>query len=167
MTDPRIENNPLPNDAKITYSYGARAYISDCYPNFVWRNGFWYRASEELKFSEMSKEEINNLLKINNFYDPHNMGTQNHILDDSFYPIILGETRVFIKERWESYKEQRLIYRGSIIYFPHTQTFMDDHNSLLRLCYKEYSKKDPETIPSHEKIKYEDEKNMKNYMLDI
>lgn len=41
----------LPLDAKVNYElYGVRVYLSDKYPNHVWRNGKWYRKTPNIKF---------------------------------------------------------------------------------------------------------------------
>ena len=72
--DPRTKHTELPNDAVVTYKYGARAFISNCYPGYVWRNLQWYEIKDGLTFNPCYATFgeccfINNYKKYNNFCD--------------------------------------------------------------------------------------------------
>ena len=104
--DPRIVNLPLPNDATITYKYGARAYESDIYNGFIWRNGVWFdKSTVNFDKSECSIESLGKKYTAN-----YNHGTIysnivasliNVNIDDTFYPCILNGQRMFIHENWD------------------------------------------------------------------
>jgi len=87
--DPRIKNEELPNDAKVTYEFGARSFISDVYKDFTWRNGFWYKISNELYFTN----NMNNAYL--QFKDLNGVNTHSFI-NDSFKSIIISDKRYFI-----------------------------------------------------------------------
>ncbi len=107
--DPRLFNNPLPNQATITYKYGARAYEIDCYPGFVWRNNHWYRITSSLNFVP---DKVTATKKID-LVNAINTGIHTSlVLDDSYYPVIVNGTRLFVHETEGS---------TSYIYFPFTQ----------------------------------------------
>ena len=58
LTDPRIENSPLPNDSTITKAYGGLSYITTTYPGYTWRNGHWYQISDKLSFAPTSEKSV-------------------------------------------------------------------------------------------------------------
>lgn len=104
QVDPRVENNPLPNDSKITSKFGALAYITDTYPGYVWRNGSWYKIKNNLSFKPHSAQRITNFKK--------NININRHIcsidkinvkelkkcdyINDAFVPIKHYDNRYFI-----------------------------------------------------------------------
>lgn len=69
-----MDNVYLPNNAYITYKFGARSYISNLYSEYTWRNGIWYKIYNNLHFSN------------------------NEIIDDTYIPIFLNGIRIFIKK---------------------------------------------------------------------
>ncbi len=128
--DPRICNNPLPNDARLTRAYGHRSFISDCYPGFVWYNGFWYKETDTLKFSELSFDENIKLLSI----PPERYQTallkeglldMSVRMDDAFYPVKINGNRVFLREYWDVIKNDprnfTYKYLDTIMYIPELQ----------------------------------------------
>lgn len=136
--DPRIRNRPLPQESKITYEFGARAYISDAYPNYVWRNGHWYKITDELKFVSMTHEEIKKIL-LTNIYTTDIMrkipfADKSYTIDDTFAPIIYKGIRYFIrcllidnnnKITFSSINQNNTL----LIYNPATQTVCDKYYS--------------------------------------
>ncbi len=141
--DPRIVNLPLPNDAVLTYKYGARAYESDVYKGFVWRNGVWY-ISDKLKFEPTDISEI----IISNYhygtiYSNINTSLIGVNTDDTFYPCILNGQRIFIHENWNADSPN-----DTFIYEPTSQQIFSSSVALCRCRCKN--------------IIYEDEKNMQH-----
>jgi hypothetical protein len=129
--DPRVRNRPLPNDAVLTYEYGARAYISDIYNGFVWRNGFWYRLPLKNKFKPHSIRKLRkwnvseyadaDILKKN--VTIHQVESDVDI-NDSYVPVFLNEIRYFIRFMYSSYSNNNIQYlsaEGANIYIPHLQ----------------------------------------------
>lgn len=164
ITDPRIYNNPLPNDSKIVYEYGSAVYISDCYPNFIWHNGFWYKASADLKFERMTHPQI--IHSLFNYYplpnNDYSTTFENYILDDSFYPVLYANSqRIFVKEIWYN-SSQSKCFNKLVIYYPSTQTF-DIKDSNVIPCYSKYKlEKESSAIFKYE---YNDE-YMKSYLVE-
>jgi hypothetical protein len=146
--DPRIVNLPLPNDAKITYKYGARAYISDIYKGFVWRNGVWYDAKELP--ADAFKPPASDYFKANGIADYNYNTIYGGIIssmiginiDDTFYPCILNGQRIFIHENWDSSGPI-----GVFMFEPLTQQIFRNDSHLCRAHAKN-------------KLTYEDKKNM-------
>ena len=143
--DPRIVNLPLPNDAKITYKYGARAYESDLYKGFVWRNGVWYVIDDNLRFD---KPDIKNSSIANynygTIYSNINTSLIGVNIDDTFYPCILNGQRIFIHENWENNSPF-----NTFIYEPTSHQIFVNTMSMCRRVYN-----------GKQKIYYEDEANM-------
>jgi hypothetical protein len=169
IMDPRIHNNPLPNESTITYRYGARCYITECYPDYVWRNGFWYRKSETLRFEKMNKNNIKAAMFGTTLHDKYHIGTDNYVLDDSFYPIMYNETRIFVRESWETQRDAQFIYRGAVMYYPYTQNFAICEYNITP--YMEYNKrrekekkKEGDANEQESHIVYEDLDNMGDYI---
>ena len=139
--DPRIVNLPLPNDAIITYKYSARAYESDLYDGFVWRNGVWYIA-DGLKFDVI---DIKNTAiadySCGTIYSNINVSLIGVNIDDTFYPCIFNGQRLFIHENWRNTPYSALIFD------PLTQQIFTNGTALCRSIVKN--------------MVYEDEKNMK------
>ncbi len=107
--DPRINNNPLPNDACITKKYGHTAFTSDCYPGFVWHLGFWYKESATLKFLDLSPDENDKLLAIPLEHRQTTLLKEGLLdmtirMDSAFYPAKINGNRVFLREYWEIVK---------------------------------------------------------------
>lgn len=105
IEDPRINNKALPNDATITYKYGARAYKHDLYPGFIWRNGNWLKESPDMpKFKQLSPIYLKSC---KNKLDPNLLIS----INDRFEPFIVDGVRLFITIRnvrefcYTSYKE--------------------------------------------------------------
>ena len=142
--DPRVVNLPLPNDAKITYKYGARAYESDLYDGFVWRNGVWYNTKDlnfvPSKCDDMKNNSIANY-RYGTIYSNITVSLVGVNIDDTFYPCILNGQRIFIHENWTN---------GSpcdvFIYEPLSQQIFISSVSLCRALNKNMT--------------YEDKKNM-------
>lgn len=160
--DPRMFNNPLPNDSKITYQYGARSYVVDCYPGYTWRNGNWFKITPDLMFEPTPK------LLVTNCPDPTGLADQSCsssmfcIIDDSYYPIIINGTRVFVKEvfrKVQSYNGtlQMESYRN-YAYFPFNQNIINI--STIPNFYPNGQQKN--IIHQNMKIEYEDFNNMKD-----
>lgn len=160
--DPRMFNNPLPNDSKMTYQYGARSYIVDCYPGYTWRNGNWFKITPDLKFEPTPK------LLISSCPDPTGLADQSYsssmfcIIDDSYYPAIINGTRVFVKEvfrKTPSYNGSHHLERyRNYAYFPFNQNIINI--SSIPNFYPNLGEK---TITHHNmKIEYEDFDNMKD-----
>ncbi len=139
--DPRVVNLPLPNDAVITYKYGARAYESDLYYGFVWRNGIWY-LSAGLKFEpiDISKSAISNY-KYGTIYSSITTNLVGVNIDDTFYPCVLNGQRIFIHENWSDQSPCSVL-----IFEPISQQIFNGSMALCRATCKN--------------IIYEDEKNM-------
>lgn len=145
--DPRKQNLPLPNDATLTYDYGARSYLSDVYPNYVWRNGHWYKKKDDLSFVPNldKKTYMRSTMLYDEIYPRATEFKTDHIsiLDDSFYPVIIDGIRLFVKDR--------VNLAGYIIdhfvYFPHAQKIIMMRN------FNQYA---------NDSIVYEDECFMEN-----
>lgn len=117
--DPRIYNNPLPNDAVITKKYGHRSFTSDLYPGFVWYNGFWHKESADLHFKELTSEANKKLLNTGKFKTKTlsiGMIDMSICMDDAFYPVKIDGVRVFLREVW--YDDS---YSSTISYLPEIQ----------------------------------------------
>jgi hypothetical protein len=138
--DPRIVNLPLPNDAVITYDNGARAYKSDIYQGFIWRNGVWYL--DDVKFKEETIE--NSICDYNTGTIYSNIVTSlvGLNIDDTFYPCIINGQRIFIHENWNDRCPIDVF-----IFEPSSQQIFRSTASLCRTMTK--------------KFEYEDEKSMK------
>ncbi len=103
ISDPRIYNCPLPNDAKPTMCFGAIAYVFDGYPGFVWRLGHWFKITATLRFSPLPDDELNLLL-----FKPFtpgklykdNMPDSTMTMDAAFYPVKIDGIRFFLREYW-------------------------------------------------------------------
>lgn len=102
--DPRINNNTLPNDATLCMSYGARAYLSDVYPGYIWRNGYWFKITPALKFTQMPATKIKqkcaraDTMVIHGRYNPEDNtpSTGTHV-DDVHDALIINSVRVFAR----------------------------------------------------------------------
>jgi hypothetical protein len=106
--DPREENAILPNDAKLTMQYGARAYVTDLYPGYVWRNGVWYKHTATLKFVIVNLASLHNKI-LNTYTDTKTSGghyacddeiyvpTATMGIDDTFDAIFINDIRTFAK----------------------------------------------------------------------
>lgn len=149
--DPRVYGNPLPNQSVVTFKYGARAYVTDAYPDYVWRNGAWYKIVPELRFDRcISKEflfvEPGGLfgnMQLSNHYIPDN----SNMLDDMYYPVVVNGQRVFIREFWSNTG----LCQDAFVYFPTAQVIrqlpniphnIPRHSSNLRRYFTIYE--DPE-----------------------
>ena len=92
LVDPRIKDAGLPNDASVTYDYGARSFITDAYDNFTWRNGTWFKITNELKFkSDISDSFTKKDVQGHKIYRT--------LINDSYNSIIVNNNRYFIKSR--------------------------------------------------------------------
>ena len=103
VEDPRVNNNSLPNDSKINFEFGARSYISDLYPGFVWRNCVWFKIRSDLKFIKMDNSKIKqksaraDTMLLHHKYNPEdNSGTMTNV-DDLHDSIIVNDVRVFAR----------------------------------------------------------------------
>jgi hypothetical protein len=141
--DPRRCNNILPNDAVMTRRFGARSYLTDCYPEYTWYNGNWFKISDELKFEELDDK---NLRMLHNNYSNSTLLEKGYadssiILDDLFVPFKVFGTRVFVRV----YKPSRGYY--FIIYYPHIQTATPSNGSHYYLeSYYRYKRALPQGI---------------------
>lgn len=126
--DPRMFNNPLPNDSKITYQYGARSYMADCYPGYTWRNGNWIKITTDLKFTPTPKVLVTDCPDLTFAVDQSYSSSMFCIMDDSYYPVIVNGTRLFLKEMFRrlyhpssntSYERYR-----TYAYFPFNQNIV-------------------------------------------
>jgi len=127
--DPRVFNNPLPNDAVMTYQYGARSYVVDCYPGYTWRNGHWYKITNSLRFTQLPIREIQKIWSPNSRgYHPHSVELEKKYIDLTFqltdlaHPVIYHGTRIFVTESYKKAKD-------SYIYIPSSQGAIYAHNS--------------------------------------
>jgi hypothetical protein len=104
LIDPRVDNNPLPNDSEITYKFGAMSYITDVYPGYTWRNGSWYKIKKTLEFKPHSAKRLvnfRNSVNTNNsvnFIDSINVKKLNPCayINDAFVPFMHYDNRYFI-----------------------------------------------------------------------
>lgn len=127
--DPRKKNHPLPNDAVMTYEYGARAYTHDLYPGFVWRNGFWYIIKPEMKFREDSERRIKHftcnaevVVQVSSEGLTSNaLVDQSIIINDAYKPYIVSGVRHFILQQYTVDHHGNTYNPGCYIYFPHLQ----------------------------------------------
>lgn len=96
--NPSKNNLPLPNGAEITYKFGARAYITDQHPGFVWRNGSWYTIKDNTKFHPMTPDRMN-LIDDGQFFVSSSKNNSDVdpiiMLSDIFEPFIYNGNRVF------------------------------------------------------------------------
>lgn len=119
--DPRDDNKPLPEDSILVYKYGARSYLSDRYPGFTWRNGYWIKITDKLNLHPGSAE------RIKKFYDEGSEREDGQTddlmmygidptisLNDSYIPYIINGSRKFIRQFY-NYKK---VYRYSLVYYP-------------------------------------------------
>ena len=160
--DPRMFNNPLPNDSKMTYQYGARSYVVDCYPGYTWRNGNWFKITPDLKFEPTPK------LLISQCPDPTGLADQSYsssmfcIIDDSFYPVIINGTRVFVKEVFRKVQTPgcnvMTEHYRNYAYFPFNQNIININT--IPNFYPNGREKN--IIHQDMKIEYEDFDNMKD-----
>lgn len=107
VIDPRTGFHELPNDATLTMEYGARAYITDVYPGYVWRNCYWYKKSPNLKFTPMNRASIlTRLQKDRNdgpvhyaMADMSNNNNHTHaiMINDSFDSVLVDNVRLFAR----------------------------------------------------------------------
>lgn len=146
IDDPRIENNPLPNESNMTYEFGARSYKTSCYPDYTWRNGYWYKISSELKFELIGSEDSLNLSSIL-LEDKHPDITAQ--IDDYFYPIIYDNVRYFVKDIWEQdpyYNGKRFVNTRNYVYIPDAKACVNWADSDLEQIIKSSATKfeDPE-----------------------
>lgn len=96
--NPSKNNLPLPNGAEITYKFGARAYITDDHPRFVWRNGSWYTIKDTTKFHPMTPDRMN-LIDDGQFFVSSSKNNSDAdpiiMLSDIFEPFMYNGNRVF------------------------------------------------------------------------
>lgn len=159
--DPRMFNNPLLNDSRMTYKFGARAYESDCYPGYVWRNGNWFKITPELQFEPTPK------VLVTQRPDPTGAADQSYsssifcIIDDSFYPVLINGTRLFVKEVFTNADYNGNVHTklsGMYAYFPY-------HNHIINtgMIPNFYPNGRPKTyVHQGMKIEYEDFDNMQD-----
>ncbi len=156
--DPRMFNNPLPNDSVMTYQFGARAYKCTSYPKYVWRNGHWYEMKDDLKFEKVfsAKTFVPDLTSIVKHSDESSIFT---ILDDTYYPIFVNGTRIFVKEVFSRVLRKNgdfaLDKSAMYAYFPFNQNVMEISN--LPWLDK---KTGAEFTNSELSLKYEDWENL-------
>lgn len=137
--DPRIVNLPLPNDAILTYENGARAYKSDIYQGFIWRNGVWYL--DDVKFkADVVESNIENY-NTGTIYSNIVTSLVGLNIDDTFYPCIINGQRIFIHENWNNWSPVDVL-----VFEPSSQQIFRSTASLCRLNTK--------------KFEYEDDKSM-------
>lgn len=109
LIDPRTGFHPLPNDATLSMEYGARAYVTDAYPGFIWRNGYWYKITPALKFSRLSDASIYSRLQKQDSNGPLNftgsggissaVTFQTFMINDSFDALFVDEVRLFARRK--------------------------------------------------------------------
>jgi hypothetical protein len=136
QVDPRMFNNPLPNDAVMTYEYGARAFYSNCYPGYIWRNGSWYLITPTFKFEPLPKITCEILIENPTWGGNIDSDKTNFVLDDSWYPVKMNGTRIFIREKFVShYDAHHKLYNfsKSYAYLPFTQNVIEQQ--LIPSCY--------------------------------
>lgn len=101
VIDPRIGFHPLPNDAVITMTYGARAYITDVFPGYLWRNGYWYKITQSINFTPMSNASIYSRLQKQYYDGPIRFATEipTHaiLINDTFDAIWVDGVRLFAR----------------------------------------------------------------------
>lgn len=97
--DPRTGFHALPNDATLTMEYGARAYTTDVYPGYLWRNGYWYKMATSVNFTRMSESSIYSRLQKNGHDGPihFNDNAPAVMINDSFDAIIVDGVRLFAR----------------------------------------------------------------------
>lgn len=107
--DPRTGFYALPNDAILTMEYGARAYVTDAFPGYIWRNGYWYKITPSINFTQMSDASIYSRLskkdhdgpiqftgsKINTL--PGAATTHALMINDAFDAILVDGIRLFAR----------------------------------------------------------------------
>ena len=132
VIDPRMFNNPLPNQSTITYKYGARSYLTDCYVGFTWRNGHWFQVSNNFKFKPIKVANLNEAIKrspdLSCLSSDATVASPFIAMDDLFYPVIINGTRVFVKEISDT---------DTYLYFPFTQNIVKSPSFPKFKCIKE------------------------------
>lgn len=101
VIDPRTGFHALPNDAVLTMEYGARAYITDVYPGYLWRNGHWYKITQHIKFVPMQEASIYTRLQKETHDGPISLtgSTQAMMINDSFDAIYVDGIRLFARRK--------------------------------------------------------------------
>ena len=158
--DPRLFNNPLPNDSKMTYQFGARAYTTDCYPGYIWRNGHWSKITQDLKF-EATPKYLFSYADITGITSQYYTASPFVTLDDSYYPAIINGTRIFIRELKSQCNTGTHYYiknTGMIAYFPFNQNLV----TINSIPYFDPINKERNITYQSLKIEYEDIYNMQN-----
>lgn len=79
ILNPGINKVALPENACVDYlTYGVRVYVSNLYPDHVWRNGNWYRKGN-IKFEDLSL----------------NIALANNLMTDDFVECNFADQRLF------------------------------------------------------------------------
>jgi len=115
VEDPRQDNKSLPNDSTITYAFGARAYVTDLYPGYIWRNCEWFKIKHGLKFKPQSETRIKRYM-----FSKNNSG---HI-NDAYVPIIINGIRYFILYKYCTNNDDTTYVSNILIYYPSEKKFI-------------------------------------------
>lgn len=138
QVDPRIDNKPLPNDSVMTKQFGARAYVTDAYYGFVWRNGHWYRITDNLKFVESSPERIQYYLHKKSSklsvkaITSEGIPDESANINDAYIPVKVDGIRYFIKKNIANNNT----YDSCNVYNPMTQAIEFDKKMTFDDLYK-------------------------------
>lgn len=112
--DPRIDNKPLLEDAMITYAFGARAYVTEQYPGYIWRNGKWFRINSRLKFKPQSNKSIKKYIAGATMTNTD----LTFCINDAFVPVLIHGMRYFLLFNYVYGRGSRVYMNKVICYDP-------------------------------------------------
>lgn len=134
IIDPRTGFHALPNDATLTMEYGARAYVTDAYPGYVWRNGYWYKVTSSLTFTRMSDASIYSRLCKSEHDGPTHFTQSNNtahsvMINDSFDAVMIDGVRLFARRMiYVTKPTKELADRYHGFYIPATGSYQHQYS---------------------------------------
>ena len=140
-----------------------KGHISDLYPGFVWRNGFWYRIKRDLKFKPHSvrrlrKWQVTEYLDSEILCKPISMehADRDIPINDSYVPVFINDLRYFVRPIYYSYDCGRgleVLNEYTYVYVPYLQGVIKvstNRNFLETLIYEDDPLEKPRNIKSIE-----------------